>query len=377
MPDRENACKAFVLDETALDRLIRVIRDDGFRVVAPRVVDGAIALGDIVGLNDLPIGWRSEEAPGHVRLRENGERTVFDHGLPAQAWKRYLYPPQERLWRARREESGFSFEQPAAEEQPLALFGVRSCDLEALAILDRVLADTHIADPRYAGRRQTSLIVAVNCTRPGGLCFCASMATGPGVKRAADLIVTELSDNAGVRLLMRPGSERGQHLLERVHAVPASDQHISAAADAVSDAAKRMGRDMPADVADVIRDHLDDPHWHDVEQRCLTCGNCTLVCPTCFCSTIKDTTDLSGATAERWRQWDSCFSLDFSYIHGGQIRQSGGARYRQWMAHKLAFWWDQFGTSGCVGCGRCIAWCPVGIDITEEARALKLSAERT
>jgi len=378
MPDRENANTAFVLDEIALDGLIRAIHEDGFRIVAPRIIDGAIVLGDIAEARDLPIGWRSEEAPGRVRLRENGERAVFDHGLPAQAWKRFLYPSEERLWRARRDGTGFAFDQAKNEEEPLALFGVRSCDLEAIAVLDRVLADDkHTADPRYAERRQASLVVAINCTRPGALCFCTSMAAGPQVKRAADLIVTELSDGEAVRLLMWPGSKRGQQILERIEAVPADEDHVIAATSAVVSAAERMGREMVADAADVIRDHLDDPHWHDVERRCLTCGNCTLVCPTCFCSTIRDTTDLSGAAAERWRQWDSCFNLDFSYIHGGQIRQSGGARYRQWMAHKLAFWWDQFGTSGCVGCGRCIAWCPVGIDITEEARTLKMSAERT
>ena len=82
---------------------------------------------------------------------------------------------------------------------------------------------------------------------------------------------------------------------------------------------------------------------------------------------------LYGARAERWRKWDSCFTLDFSYIHGGSVRTSAAARYRQWLSHKLATWIDQFGSSGCVGCGRCITWCPVGIDITEEVAAIRAS----
>ena len=104
----------------------------------------------------------------------------------------------------------------------------------------------------------------------------------------------------------------------------------------------------------------------------MACGNCTLVCPTCFCATVQDTTDVSG-TVERDREWASCFDVEHSYLHGGSVRETTRARYRQWMTHKLSTWWDQFGTSGCVGCGRCVTWCPVGIDITEEAAAIRAS----
>jgi ferredoxin len=135
-----------------------------------------------------------------------------------------------------------------------------------------------------------------------------------------------------------------------------------------------MGRALDtSDLKGLLYGNLEHPRWDEVSQRCLTCGNCTLVCPTCFCSTVEDVTDLSGTETERTRRWDSCFSLDHSYIHGGSVRDSGRARYRQWMTHKLATWFDQFGSSGCVGCGRCITWCPVGIDITEEVRAIRAS----
>ena len=127
---------------------------------------------------------------------------------------------------------------------------------------------------------------------------------------------------------------------------------------------------MVPDVAMLLRRNLEHRAWSRVAERCLGCANCTMVCPTCFCATVEDTTDLSGAIAERRRKWDSCFTCEFSSIHGGSIRRSGAARYRQWMTHKLSSWWQQFETSGCVGCGRCIVWCPVGIDITEEAHAI-------
>jgi Fe-S-cluster-containing hydrogenase component 2 len=107
-----------------------------------------------------------------------------------------------------------------------------------------------------------------------------------------------------------------------------------------------------------------------VAERCLTCGNCTMVCPTCFCTTTEDLTDLADGSGQRSQRWASCFETDFSYLHGGSVRVSGESRYRQWITHKLSTWHDQFGSSGCVGCGRCIAWCPTGIDITAEVGRL-------
>jgi len=156
----------------------------------------------------------------------------------------------------------------------------------------------------------------------------------------------------------------------------AASKDLVAAQQAVDRAAGQMGRTMDtAGIKELLYRSYDHPRWDDVAKRCLTCANCTMVCPTCFCSTVEDTSDLKGEHAERWRKWDSCFTMDFSYIHGGSVRSTPRARYRQWMTHKLATWIDQFGTSGCVGCGRCITWCPVGIDITEEVRAIRESEQ--
>ena len=156
----------------------------------------------------------------------------------------------------------------------------------------------------------------------------------------------------------------------------ASAEEKAKAEGIVAKAARQMGRTLDTKgIKELLYRNYENPRWDDVAKRCLTCGNCTLVCPTCFCTTVEDVTDLTGEHVERWRKLDSCFTMDFSYIHGGSIRSSPRARYRQWMTHKLATWIDQFGTSGCVGCGRCITWCPVGIDITEEAAAIRQSEE--
>jgi formate hydrogenlyase subunit 6/NADH:ubiquinone oxidoreductase subunit I len=140
----------------------------------------------------------------------------------------------------------------------------------------------------------------------------------------------------------------------------------------VANTTAQMGRSLNTiGIKDLLYRNAEHPRWDEVATRCLSCANCTMVCPTCFCTTVEDVTDLTGEHAERWRKWDSCFTMDFSYIHGGSVRPSVKARYRQWLTHKLASWIDQFGVSGCVGCGRCITWCPAGIDITEEVRAIR------
>jgi ferredoxin len=240
-----------------------------------------------------------------------------------------------------------------------------------MQIQDQVFNNGTFADPGYLARRAAALIVAVNCARPSGTCFCASMGTGPRATQGFDLALTELIDGEQHDFLVETGSEKGAAILARLPHRTATSDVIAAAEAVLAAAAKAMGRAMVPEVHTLLKNNLEHPRWDEVAQRCLSCTNCTLVCPTCFCTTVEDTTDLAGQMTERWRQWDSCFTLDFSYIHGGSIRREGRSRYRQWITHKLSTWYDQFGSSGCVGCGRCITWCPVGIDITEEARAIR------
>jgi len=198
------------------------------------------------------------------------------------------------------------------------------------------------------------------------------MGTGPKATFGYDLALTEVLENGSHFFVLDVGSERGNSVIESITNQTATEAQ-SRAADHVSDAVEVRKTLDTNGIKELLYRNYDNPRWIQVADRCLTCGNCTLVCPTCFCSDVYDVTDLTGRHAERWRKWDSCFTVDFSYIHGGSIRPSPMSRYRQWMTHKLGTWIDQFGTSGCVGCGRCITWCPVGIDITEEARAIRES----
>ena len=361
-----------VLDEDGLDALVTTLVAQGRTVVGPTVRDGAITLAELTSAAELPYGWGVELDAGRYRLVPRADRAAFAHSAGPQSWKSWLHPAREHLWSADRTPEGDVTFTPADPEPPAyAFLGVRPCDLRAIAVQDQVLTGGRYRDPGYEGRRSGALLIVVECTEPGATCFCVSMGTGPAAGPGYDLVMTEVIDEEGHRFWVRSGSQEGAGILAELPARPADPETREKAFADVTAAADRMGRTMPeADLRELMAGTLDAPRWDDVAGRCLTCGNCTMVCPTCFCTSTEDVTDLTGDHAERWRLWDSCFDLDFSQLHGGPVRASARSRYRQWMTHKLGTWYDQFGSSGCVGCGRCIVWCPVGIDITEEAAAL-------
>jgi formate hydrogenlyase subunit 6/NADH:ubiquinone oxidoreductase subunit I len=249
---------------------------------------------------------------------------------------------------------------------------VRACELRAMTVQDKVFAEGPYADPGYSKRRANLFIVAVNCGSPAGACFCVSMGAGPKARSDYDLALTEVCGEGRHYFVVECGSAQGKAVLDRIPHRAATDDETRAADVVIRGAEEHMGRTLDTtDIRDLLYRNAQGPRWEETAKRCLACANCTMVCPTCFCSTVEDTTSLSGDNAERWRVWDSCFTIDFSHIHGGSVRKSASSRYRQWITHKLASWHDQFGSSGCVGCGRCITWCPVGIDITEEVAALR------
>jgi sulfhydrogenase subunit beta (sulfur reductase) len=361
-----------VLEWADFNGLISVLREKGYQVLGPRVRDGAIVYDEFNSASELPVGWTDEQEGGTYRLKKRNDNAAFGYAVGPHSWKKYLHPPVVRLWNATRKDAKLEVKQ---EEQPVvkrAFIGVRSCELHAIAIQDRVFIHGPYQDPFYKLRRENAFIVAVNCGQAGGTCFCVSMQTGPRVTQGFDLALTEILEDGRHHFLVQTGSSAGAEVLAAVPHRPAADKERQAAEGVVQNTAAHMGRAMDVtDIKPLLYRNYEHPRWDNVAARCLTCGNCTMVCPTCFCTTVEDTTDLSGQHAERWQKWDSCFTTDFTYIHGGSVRTSAKARYRQWMTHKLATWIDQFGTSGCVGCGRCITWCPVGIDLTEETAAIR------
>jgi ferredoxin len=358
---------AYALSTADLDRLIEALRAEGLRVVGPVARDGVVHLDEIETSAALPRGLVDRQAPGSYRLEASGTEACFAHTLGQDSWKQWLFPPRRKLFDC---DPSLVIHPAPAEETRYAFLGVRACDLAALAMHDRVFA----ADDHYRTAREAAFVIAVHCRRAASTCFCDSMGTGPEFAAGYDLLLTERLEPEHT-FDIAVGTARGQAVVERLALAPldAAGQlrrEEDVAAQLAAARAMQVRRLDPDAARDILARNLESARWDDVAQRCLACANCTLVCPTCFCSTVEDTTDLSGEHAERWLRWDSCFNSGFTQARGGSFRTSVRARYRQWLTHKLSTWHAQFGASGCVGCGRCIAWCPAGIDLVAEVDAL-------
>ena len=363
------------LPRKSLEALIRSLADKGYQVVGPTIDQGAIVYGEITSADDLPHGWTDLQQPGEYRLEKREDDACFGYVVGPHSWKKYLFPPLTTVASADRTEDGWQMRTPGdAEEVPrYAFLGVRACELAAMKIQDKVFMGGAYTDPTYSRRRESAFVVAVNCTQAAPTCFCTSMNTGPRCSAGFDVALTEIAEG----FLIQAASSAGRSLLDELPVTAATDDQRRAAETARQQAVDQMGRQMNTDdIRGLLMGNLDHPQWEDVATRCLSCTNCTMVCPTCFCSTVEEVSDLTGDHVDRQRSWDSCFNMDFSYMNGGIARNSIKSRYRQWLTHKLASWHDQFGTSGCVGCGRCITWCPTGIDLTAEVAAIRASDGR-
>ena len=367
-----HSTRTFTHVSIAKDRLQVVfdaLRQAGYRLAGPTVRDGAIVLDEITKLEDLPVGWTHEQEPGAYRLVERKDQAMFAYTVGQHSWKRFLFAPTLSLFSVERRGDGLEVAANTEEVPQYAFIGVRPCDVHAIGVQDLTfLNDTH-PDPTYRARRQKAFILAVNCLEPGNTCFCGSMRTGPKAGSGFDLALTELDEI----FLVEVGSELGWQVIADADWHAAGAFELQAARQALAEAERHMGRQLDiSDMPNLLHQNLEHPRWDQVAKRCLSCTNCTQVCPTCFCSDVTDRSDLDGRRSERVRLWDSCFNIAFSHVHGGNIRPGTRARYRQWLTHKLASWIDQFGVIGCVGCGRCITWCPAGIDLTEEVSAIRM-----
>jgi ferredoxin len=350
--------------QSLLDRLMEA----GYEVIGPRVRDHAILFDALSTVEQLPLGITDEQAPGHYRLEHSDNGHYFDWANGPQAIKPLTFAPRETLWKSEQQPDGrLIFREQPPEAQPTAVIGVRACDLAALSIHDRHFLNGANPDPHYRERRRNLFLVAVNCMRSAATCFCTATGDGPRVQHGFDLALSELDEG----FVVEAHTQEGQAILDALETTLASHDQLEQVEAGIERAASQQTRRLPeGSLPEMLQASVAHPHWQSLNDRCLTCGNCTAVCPTCFCQTHVDELSLDGQTATHSRQWESCFNPDHSYIHGTVIRAERPQRYRQWLTHKFGTWVEQYGRSGCVGCGRCIAWCPVVIDVTEELAAL-------
>jgi ferredoxin len=359
----------WLLSASGLERLVAVLAERFDEVIGPTVVDGVIRRRPISSADELPIGVTDEQETAAYRLKPTGTALRFSYGVGPDSLKAIVHPPRSPVWTMRRRDGSLVVDPALHPTRTRAVIGVRACDIRGLRVLEHTQTGGPHADPAFVAHRAGLFLVAVDCTHPAPTCFCDTAGNGPAVHHDYDLAMTELEGERGAVYVVRVGSERGAEVLEQLHPSEAPELLVRQADLELRYAAREQIRELPANAPRVSR-LVEHPHWDDVAERCLTCGNCTAVCPTCFCTDMADRVSLDGESATRERVWDTCFRMHYSHLGSGPIRGTPRERYRQWLSHKLGTWHDQFGESGCVGCGRCITWCPVGIDLTAEIEAL-------
>jgi sulfhydrogenase subunit beta (sulfur reductase) len=358
----------FRMSKNRIGELIELLWVEGFKVLGPVARDGSVGFSEVRNVSDMPVGMRDAQEPGRYRLVTGTAGEIFGVMNGAGSLKPFFFAPEETLIELRREAKSFQVNEVVPDAARFAFIGVRACDLAAIAIQDRIFMHDRFCDTHYEARRKDAFFVAVNCTHAASTCFCASMKTGPEALAGFDLSLTEMEES----FVVRSGSPAGGAILAKFQLGGATDEEVSTATTRIHECAASMQRRMDTcDLPQLLYEESETPRWDDLAARCLSCTNCTMVCPTCFCHAVLDVQEIDGNMSRRVRQWDSCFSLEHAHTHGINFRPKIRDRYRQWLTHKLASWIDQFGMSGCVGCGRCITWCPVGIDLTEEIAAIR------
>jgi ferredoxin len=290
------------------------------------------------------------------------EKVRLDFYNTAESPKDLFFPQSEVLFSY--DAAGIAVPEPAGEQ---VLLGIRPCDLAALPLLDRVFGEGPFRDPGYLARRERTVLVAVACDRPRASCFCTSFGLSPGHVAGADMVL--YPDEGGY--LVRAQTEAGEALMAEWPGEAVAPGEAEAVAARYRSMETPLGRRIRLEgVAEALDGMFDHPMWEQIAARCLSCGICTYTCPTCHCFQLTD--EAKGEAGKRVRCWDSCMFPEFTRMAGGHNpRPDKKARVRQRFMHKLNYFVRRWEEYLCVGCGRCVESCPVGLDIAYVIEAVQ------
>jgi len=355
------------IEKSQLEKLFDLIKKE-YEIVAPVLKEGVIQLSVVNSLNQLPFGYREIEEKNFYRVEKSNDEYMFSYIRPSFPYKRFLIPPEFTFLKVRKENGKLEFEEVDVEKK-YAFFDVRGCDLRGINVLDNIfLNKNEHPDSYYEKVRKNIFIVSVTCRKPSDVCFCYSMGVSPKPKSGFDILITELENT----LLIETGTDKGKEIVKKLDYREVREEEIEEAKRIEENCIKSLKRKLDTeDFPEILYKNIESDIWDEIGKRCFACTSCTQVCPTCFCFDIVERNDVNEGISEKIRVYDSCFNPSFATVHRFNIRESIASRYRQWYMHKFAYWVDQFGEFGCVGCGRCITWCPASIDVTEEEKKIR------
>jgi len=362
--------QAYLIEKKRLFPWLEELQKE-FQLIGPVERDGGSAFAKIQSVKDLNLNY----------------------GLTMLGPQVYLYHPEERICTI--QEKGGKFDVQTLDTVPRQiLFGVHSCDLHAITILDRVFLKKGMEDRNYRLWRENTLVIGFHCSHIYPQCFCASMGTGPFFepKEGYDFLLTDLGDNYLIETLIdhpqpaspsrgreempphsrEAGRDRALKLLSSLNPAQATQEHFDKKSQISRELESQFQKEIDTShLVEIILRNQYHPIWsRTADSRCLGCTNCIQVCPTCFCYNVKDRISFDLTTCERTRYKNGCLDLHFAEVHEANFRFTRMARLRQFVTHKLATWVEQFGCFGCVGCGRCMTWCPTDIDLTHIAKEI-------
>ncbi|MFZ3254104.1 MAG: 4Fe-4S dicluster domain-containing protein [Syntrophales bacterium] len=292
---------------------------------------------------------------------QRGDEPLTDFGNSRDVPKQFFFPAREEIMKYHREGQDMIF---ACAEKPAGksiLFGVRPCDARSFYLLDMLFDQEQYQDPHYIDRRVKTTVIALACVHPPyATCFCTAVEGSPTSREGVDIMLTDLGDSYLVEFL----TPKGEGWLPQFGALPVADAAAVEKQEKIaSQAAREIKTAPPAQAIKPILDRsFEHAFWDTIHGKCLKCGACTYLCPTCHCFDINDET--KGNDGVRIRNWDSCmFPIFTKAASGHNPRTSQKERWRQRVMHKFKYYVDNFGAMSCVGCGRCVRRCPVNIDI--------------